>query len=87
MENAVFPYKTSISEATAKTNRMMSTKWTYHKERSFATNYFFFLILFQFKNLLHSVVDLMYQLCKWPYLHFLWALEFYLTVLIPWQYP
>ena len=30
----------------------MSTKWTYHKERSFANNYLIFLkILFQFKNL------------------------------------
>ena len=53
MENASFPYKTAISEANVKTNRMVSTKWTYHKERSFASNYFIFLkILFQFKNLL-----------------------------------
>ena len=36
-----------------KTNRMESTKWTYHKEGSFAINHFIFLkILFQFKNLL-----------------------------------
>ena len=50
-ENASFPYKTTISEA--KTNWMGSTKWTYHKERGFASNYFIFLkILFQFKNLL-----------------------------------
>ena len=47
--NATFPYKTTdISEANVKTNRMMSTKWTYHKERSFASNYFIFL-----KNLFH----------------------------------
>ena len=47
-ENATFPYQT-----VAKTNRMVSTKWTYHKERSFASNYFIFLkILLQFKNLL-----------------------------------
>ena len=33
---------------------MGSTKWTYHKELSFASNYFIFLkILFQFKNLLY----------------------------------
>ena len=52
--NASFPYKTVISEVNVKTNRMMSTKWTYHKVRkSFASNYFIFLnILFQFKNLL-----------------------------------
>ena len=43
----------AISKANVKTNRMMSTKWTYHKERGFVRNYFIFLkILFQFKNLL-----------------------------------
>ena len=53
IENVSFPYKTVISEANVKTNRMVSTKWTYHKERSFASNYFIFLkILFQLKNLL-----------------------------------
>ena len=53
IENASFPYKTAISEANVKTNRMVSTKWTYHKERSFASNCFIVLkILFQFKNLL-----------------------------------
>ena len=31
IENASFPYKTTISEANVKTNRMVSTKWTYHK--------------------------------------------------------
>ena len=53
IESASFPYKTSISEANAKKNKMVTTKWTYQKERSFASNYFIFLkILFQFKNLL-----------------------------------
>ena len=53
IENASFPYKTAISEANVKTNRMVTTKWTHHKEKSFASNYFIFLkILFQFKNLL-----------------------------------
>ena len=47
IENASFPYKTAISEANVKTNRMVSIKWTYHKEQSFANNYFIFLkILF-----------------------------------------
>ena len=46
---ASFPYKT----ANIKTSRMGNTKWTYHKEWSFTSNYFaFFKILFQFKNLL-----------------------------------
>ena len=44
IENTSFPYKTDSSEANVKTNKMMSTKWTYHKERSFASN----LVLFQF---------------------------------------
>ena len=53
IENASFPYKTAISEANIKTNKVVTTKWIYHEERSFASNYFIFLkILFQFKNLL-----------------------------------
>ena len=40
IESASFPYKTAASEANVKTNRMVSTKWTYHKERSFTSNYF-----------------------------------------------
>ena len=52
IESAWFPYKTAISEANVKTNRMVSTKWTYHKERSFVSSYFIFLkMLFQFKSL------------------------------------
>ena len=32
---------------------MVTTKWTYQKEKGFPSNYFIFLkILFQFKNLL-----------------------------------
>ena len=42
IQNASFPYKTTISEANIKINRMVSTKWTNHKERSFARNYFIF---------------------------------------------
>ena len=41
--NALFPFKTTIPEDNVKTNRMVSTKWTYHKERSFISNYFVFL--------------------------------------------
>ena len=32
-----------ISEANVKTNRIVSTKWIYHKKWSFASNYFIFL--------------------------------------------
>ena len=35
-----FPYKTAISEANIKTNRMGNTKWIYYKELRFASNYF-----------------------------------------------
>ena len=61
IEKASFSYKTAISEANVKTNRMVTTKWAYHRERSFTSNYFIFLkVLFQFKNLLW-IIDLMYQ--------------------------
>ena len=52
IEEASSSYKTAISEANVKTNRMVTTKWAYHRERSFASNYFIFLkVLFQFRNL------------------------------------
>ena len=39
IENAKCPYKT---EANVTTNRMGRTKWTYHRERGFLSNYFIF---------------------------------------------
>ena len=42
IENASLLYKTVISEADVKTNRMVTTKLTYHKERSFSSNYSIF---------------------------------------------
>ena len=45
-ENAPFPYKIAISEANVKTNRMVSTKRTDHKEWRFASNYFRCLKIF-----------------------------------------
>ena len=42
IENVSFPLKITISEANVKTNRMVSTKWTYHEKRSFVSNYFIF---------------------------------------------
>ena len=51
IENASFPCKTEISEANVKTNKMVTTKWTYYKERSFSNNYFISLkFFFKFKN-------------------------------------
>ena len=42
-------FSTWPSKANVKTNRMANTKWAYHKEWSFASNYFIFLEnLFQF---------------------------------------
>ena len=38
-----FPFKTSLSEASVKTNRITTTKLTYDEEWSFASNYFIFL--------------------------------------------
>ena len=49
IENVSLSFKTALSEANVKTNKMATTKWTYHKEWSFASNYFTFLEnLFQF---------------------------------------
>ena len=86
IENTTFPYKTALSEAVVKTNGMESTKWTYQKERSFASNYFSFSkILFQFKNFIQRV-DLMYQPPKRRYSYFSKAMEFYLRVFFPCEY-
>ena len=71
IENASFPHKTAILEAIVETNRMVSTKWTYHKEWSFASNYFIFFLkmLFHFKNLLKTV-DFMDERPKCLYSYF-----------------
>ena len=42
IENISFPFKTALSEANVKIKRMATTKWTYRKEWSFASNYFIF---------------------------------------------
>ena len=47
-ENASFPCKTGISEGNVNTNKMVTTKWTYRKERSFASNYFITIIIIVF---------------------------------------
>ena len=39
IENASFSHKTAMLEANVKTNRVVSTNWVNHKERS---NYLFF---------------------------------------------
>ena len=48
-------------EANLKTNKMASTEWTYHKERSFASNYVSFLIFFFYslETLINSRFDVL----------------------------
>ena len=87
IDSITIPYKTALSEANIKTNRMGTTKLTYHKEQSFACNNFpFSKILFQFRNLEYRV-DLTHQTPKCPYSYFLKALEFYFGVFFPSVYP
>ena len=70
IENTSFPFKTALSEASVKTNRMVTIKWTHSKEWSFASNYFIFLEnFFQLKNFFKRV-NLMYQRPKCPYSFF-----------------
>ena len=46
IEKTSSPSKTVAPEVNVKTNGMVSIKWTYHEERSFASNYFIFLNFF-----------------------------------------
>ena len=43
IENTSFPFQAALSEAKIKTNKMATTKLTYHKEWSFPSNCFIFL--------------------------------------------
>ena len=38
IECTSFPFKSALSEANVKINRMTTIKWIYHKEWSFASN-------------------------------------------------
>ena len=76
-DSITFPYKTGLSEANVKANRMGSTKLTFHKEQSFPCNNFSFSkILFQFRNLVYRV-DLINQTPRCLYSYFSKALEFH----------
>ena len=87
IESTSFLFKTALSETNDKPNRMTTTNWTYHKEWSFASNYFVFLEKFlQFQNLLKRV-NLMNQRLKCPNLYFSFAVEFNFSVLFPCEYP
>ena len=86
IENAFIPYKTFMSETNVKTNRMVSTKWTYHKEPSFASNYFFWKFCFSsrtsYKELIQSTNDQnvhIHTFCKrW---NFVWGCFFRVSIL------
>ena len=55
IENASFPYKTAISEANAKTNRIMTTKWAYRKKCFDSNSFiFFFNFVLVYKPLIKS---------------------------------
>ena len=57
IENATFPYKTALSEANVKTNRMGDTKWICMKERSFATILFFEKFVSFYESFIKSWFD------------------------------
>ena len=50
IKSAIFPYKTALPKANVKTNKIESTEWTYHKERSFVTNCLIYKWLIQSIN-------------------------------------
>ena len=79
IENSSLPYKPALLKANVRTNRMGSTKWVCHKDRSFASRcfiLFYFIYLFIYFNFV-SVWEpltksyLMYQLSKSPYSYFI----------------
>ena len=37
-ENAIFWYKTALSEVSVKANRILGIKWVYHNEQNFKSN-------------------------------------------------
>ena len=70
IESTPFLFKTALSEAIVQTNKMVNTKWTYHKEWGFASYYLFFWEnLFQFYKFLKRV-NLMYERSKCQYSYF-----------------
>ena len=101
IENAKFPYKTALSEATVKTNRMGSTKWMYYKEQSFASEYFITLLEFYLRNVFYLLVWILYPVntsepgiksrfdvsnTQMLYSYFWKVFEFYLRMLFPCDY-
>ena len=85
-EIARFTCKTTLSQANAKINRMRSTKWTCHKERSFASNYFLF---WKFCFILRTFYKELIWCTNYPNVHvklslwnFIWGCFFPMSILI-----
>ena len=86
-ERETFPWKTALSEANVKTNRMATTKWSYNKQWRFSvTNLFFQKFCFSLRTLYKEFIlswILIYQSSKYPYPYFSKLLEFQLRVFLP----
>ena len=87
IENPSLPDKTAISEANVKANRMVSRKWTYHKERSFASNYFIFLKVFFSVNEPLTKIWFDIRTTRMPIFVLFQSDGVFLTVLFPCGYP
>ena len=87
IEKASFPYKTAISNPDVKTNRIDSTKWTYHKEWSLAISC---LIILRFCFSLRTSYKELIWCCNDPNAHtatfckhwrFIWRCYFLVSIL------
>ena len=79
IENASFLYKTAIWEANVKTNRLVSTKWTYHK--------FFWKLYFSlrtpYKKFIWCTNNANGRICTfWKCCSFIWQCFFPVSILI-----
>ena len=85
--NASFPYKTAISKANVKTNRMMTTKWTYHKNGVLpVTTLFFWKFCFSlrtsYEELICCTKNPNAHICTfWKRWSFIWRYFFLVSIL------
>ena len=76
IENASFPYKTAILEANIKTDVIVSTKWTNHKERSLASNYsIFWKFCFTLRTSFCKRWSFIWC-CFFPVAYYIWTLSY-----------
>ena len=57
IKSATFPYKTALSKANVKTNRMGNTKWTKSQKTEFCPTYLFLKTPFEHKKNVLQIVD------------------------------